>query len=230
MAESSRLEDLRRRVQQDPSSIAFAQLAEECRRASLFQDAVDVCRAGLAIHPTYLSARVTLGRALVELQQLEDAQQELEQVLASAPENLAAIRGLADVYHRRGALPEALAQYRAALAIAKHDPDLEQTVTDLARQVEPKKPTHAVEGLSLDQVAQELSFLVPPPPPPAPEIAGAGLSRPEEHVRLKADPATELKAEPTDDAGPAPGAPDATVAALEQFLAAVYVARAERRA
>ena len=33
MSVNQRLEDLRRRVQQDPSSIAFAQLAEEYRRA-----------------------------------------------------------------------------------------------------------------------------------------------------------------------------------------------------
>jgi len=57
MADSQRIEDLRRRVQKDPASIAFAQLAEECRRAGQHQESVDVCRAGLAIHPAYLSAR-----------------------------------------------------------------------------------------------------------------------------------------------------------------------------
>ena len=75
MTDQSRIEDLRRRVQKDPASIAFAQLAEEYRRAGQLQDAVDVCRAGLAIHPGYLSARVTLGRALLELEQFDDAQQ-----------------------------------------------------------------------------------------------------------------------------------------------------------
>ena len=140
MSVNQRLEDLRRRVQQDPSSIAFAQLAEEYRRAGQLQEAVDVCRAGLAIHPGYLSARVTLGRALLDLQELDAAQEELERVLKSAPENLAAIRGLADIHHRRGSLAEALAQYRAALALARNDPDLEQTVADLAAQVEPVDP------------------------------------------------------------------------------------------
>ena len=78
MADDSRIDDLRRRVQKDPASIAFAQLAEEHRRAGQCEDAVQVCRAGLAIHPGYLSARVTLGRALLELGQLESAQHELE--------------------------------------------------------------------------------------------------------------------------------------------------------
>ena len=140
MAES-RLEDLRRRVQQDPSSIAFAQLAEEYRRAGMFQDAVDVCRSGLLVHPAYLSARVTLGRALLELRQYADAQLELEQVLRSAPENLAAIRGLADALRRQGEFEEALVHYRSALALARHDPDLEQTIAELARQVAPAEKT-----------------------------------------------------------------------------------------
>jgi tetratricopeptide (TPR) repeat protein len=140
MADNPRLEDLRRRVQQDPSSIAFAQLAEEYRRAGQLRESVDVCRAGLSIHPGYLSARVTLGRALLDLQDLDAGQEELERVLKIAPENLAAIRGLAEIHHRRGSLAEALAQYRAALALARNDPDLEQTVADLAAQVEPVDP------------------------------------------------------------------------------------------
>src|SRR5712671_2132314 len=110
MVEHSRIEDLRRRVQKDPASIAFAQLAEECRRAGQHQEAVDVCRAGLAIHPAYLSARVTLGRALIELNELDVALGELTTVLKSAPENLAAIRGVAEIHHRRGELAAALAQ------------------------------------------------------------------------------------------------------------------------
>src|SRR4051812_27667516 len=115
MADNSRIDDLRRRVQKDPASIAFAQLAEECRRAREYQEAVDICRAGLSIHPGYLSARVTLGRALLELGHLDEAQTELTVVLQSAPDNLAAIRGLAEIHHRRGDLPAALVQYRAAL-------------------------------------------------------------------------------------------------------------------
>src|SRR6266478_1168921 len=104
MADNQRIDDLRRRVQKDPASIAFAQLAEECRRAGHFQEAVETCRGGLEIHPGYLSARVTLGRSLVELNELDDALAELELVLKSAPENLSAIRGVAEIHHRLGDL------------------------------------------------------------------------------------------------------------------------------
>lgn len=166
MSDHPRIEDLRRRVQKDPASIAFAQLAEECRRAEQYEEAVEVCRGGLALHPGYLSARVTLGRALIELDHLDDAQTELELVLSTAPENLAAIRGLAEIFHRRGSLAQALKHYRAALALARNDPDLERTVTELARAIEPKPPAPVIDGLSFEQMASEFMKHSPPPPPP----------------------------------------------------------------
>jgi tetratricopeptide (TPR) repeat protein len=100
--DSPRIEELKRRVQSDPASIAFAALAEEYRRAERFEEAIETCKAGLVRHPSYLSAHVTLGRAFIEVGRLQDARQELEFVLKLAPENLAAIRGLAEIHHRMG--------------------------------------------------------------------------------------------------------------------------------
>jgi tetratricopeptide (TPR) repeat protein len=200
--DNPRLESLRRRVQQDPSSIAFAQLSEEYRRARQLQEAVDTARAGLAIHPAYHSARVTLGRALLELSQFEDAQRELEQVLKSAPENLAAIKGLAEAHRQQGALGAALNQYRTALAIARHDPELEHTVNDLARRVELESPP----------------VIIATPLEPAtgsrPEVSSAPLAA----APTSIDDAVER--------GKARAL--ATVDALEQWLHAVHVARAQR--
>ena len=102
-------------METDPASVAFAALAEEYRRAGRFQEAVDVARTGLVQHPVYLSARVTLGRALVELGALDEARQEFELVLRTAPENLAAIRGLAEIHHRGGQTSEGAEHYQAAL-------------------------------------------------------------------------------------------------------------------
>jgi tetratricopeptide (TPR) repeat protein len=113
VTENPRIDELRRRVQADPTSIAFAALAEEYRRAGQYEDAVEVCRNGLNRHPQYLSARVTLGRALIELNQLDEARMELQQVLSIAPENLAAIRALAETEARSG---EAAAEPPAPMA------------------------------------------------------------------------------------------------------------------
>jgi tetratricopeptide (TPR) repeat protein len=138
-AETPRIVELRRRVQSDPSSIAFAQLAEEYRRAGNYEEAIDCCRTGLSRHPGYLSARVTLGRALMETGGLEEAAREFELVLRSAPDNLAAIRGMAEIHQRDRALEPALDYYKRALSLAQHDPELAETVGQIARELDATK-------------------------------------------------------------------------------------------
>lgn len=101
MVDTARIEELRRRLRKDPASIAFAQLAEELRRTGACEEAVGVCRAGLVLHPGYLSARVTLGRALIDLGRLDEAAAEIVLVLETAPDNLAAERAWHDL-HLRG--------------------------------------------------------------------------------------------------------------------------------
>ena len=217
MADNARIDDLRRRVQRDPASIAFAQLAEECRRAGHYEEAVNVCRAGLELHPGYLSARVTLGRALIEVNDLDTALAELELVLKSAPENLAAIRGLAEIHHRRGSLAQALAQYRAALALARNDPDLQQTIAELARQVEPPPPLASADGLSFEQAQNEFLKHLPQPPQakPAP-VTQAALVERVEAVEHQEDIVAQ-------------GQALQVIAVLEQWLDAIHVARAQPR-
>jgi tetratricopeptide (TPR) repeat protein len=284
MADNQRIEDLRRRVQKDPGSIAFAQLAEECRRAGRYDEAVAVCRTGLDLHPGYLSARVTLGRALIELNDLDAALTELEYVLKSAPENLAAIRGLAEIHHRQGRLALALAQYRAALLLARNDPDLQRTVDELTYQLEPPASPESDEGLSLEQMQSEFLENLSPPPPveplePEPQamalvlVADAAPVPPPLLLAPAVEFETVLVAEPPDEAAgsertwPAPDAaawptPDTkaspiletaawptldtgvrrstdtaerdralrVIVALEHWLDAVHVARAQLRA
>jgi tetratricopeptide (TPR) repeat protein len=258
MADSPRIEDLRRRVQKDPASIAFAQLAEEYRRAGQLRESVDACRAGLSLHPGYLSARVTLGRVLLELGEFDAAERELQTVLKTAPENLAAVRGTADIYYRRGALEPALEFYRRALGLARNDPELEQIVADLAKRIAPSPRAESRDGLSFEQVQREISARVPASTPtPAPEKArrqDSVVRKPAaapplaQGFRLTSTPNASRAARPPSDAAvgtasaaearpePAAAAPSdpaghravRTVAALEQWLDALHVARASR--
>ena len=207
MADNPRIEDLRRRVQKDPASIAFAQLAEELRRAGQFDDAVSVCRAGLAIHPAYVSARVTLGRALVALNRLAEGQTELQTALKGAPENLAAIRALADIHNRLGETSASLEHYRAALALARNDPDLERTVSNLSRQVQQS----AADGVGFEHVQREVLKYVQPPARPS-------LVR----------PSPIAPSETRDDE--VNGVALRQIATLERWLEAIHVVRTRRSA
>jgi tetratricopeptide (TPR) repeat protein len=202
VVDARRIDQLRRRVEKDAASIAFAQLAEELRRAGEAREAVEICRAGLAIHPTYLSARVTLGRALVEVNELDAAQTEMQHVLAAAADNLAALRALGEIFHIRGELDASLEHFRTALELAPNDPDLEDAVARLEREIEARRAT-----------------LVANTPP----------IESDPHGEATHDDALAVSfvSEPTD---PEHARAIQTVAALEGWLDAIHVARSVSRA
>lgn len=158
--DSPRIRELRRRIQQDPASLAFAPLAEELRRAGRLAEAVQTCRTGLARHPEYASARATLGRALLDQGELDAALDELSAVLAVAPEHLAALRGLAEIHHRQGRSGEALAACRRALDLAREDADLVRLAAELEQAVPageaPAAATSDAPGGQRDVVLRQL--------------------------------------------------------------------------
>jgi tetratricopeptide (TPR) repeat protein len=162
VADNPRIDELRRRIQKDPASIAFAQLAEEYRRAGRFADAIETCRTGLKYHPGYLSAHVTLGRALIETGDLQAATEALSRVHAAAPDNLAAIKGLADIRHRRGERQEALALYGRAVALAPHDLELGHLVGVVTDELRERAPAVAGAPAAPITAAARLETAVEP--------------------------------------------------------------------
>jgi tetratricopeptide (TPR) repeat protein len=230
MAENPRIEELRRRVQADPASIAFAALAEEFRRVGRYEEAIEACRTGLQRHPAYLSARVTLGRALIEMGDFEGAREELTTVLRTAPENLAAIRGLAQIHERMGHSEDMhpdLAAFHAesipfaAAPIAPPAPPAapEAMTPVMTREVEPPPSLEAVRPAepatdfsfqSRREPVAEIGFDFPSAPPK--EKAPAAPVEPA-HASRRIDPfasfvapeiAAPSKAEPTPALTPIP--------------------------
>lgn len=137
----------------DPASIAFAALAEEYRRAGRFEEAIAACSAGLLRHPAYLSAHVTLGRSLIEVGRFDEARGELEYVLKLAPENLAAIRGLAEIHDRRS--DDDHAHHTAALD--------EHVRNDAAGAEAPSAPEQLRSEPAVEAGQQGPGFYDPPP-------------------------------------------------------------------
>jgi tetratricopeptide (TPR) repeat protein len=212
----------------DPASIAFAQLAEEYRRAGNFHEAVRYCRNGLARHPGYLSARVTLGRALTELDVLDEASHEFELVLKSAPDNLAAIRGLAEIHQRRGELQRALDFYKRALALARFDPDLEETVSRIGREMGTVTAPATHEGLSFEQATSELlsaATRVPAALPPARTLAAdpAANATPEANAPAAPTEPTGASAPDEPSAPEAPSSPRPDLIDFDAILASLGV-------
>ena len=226
MADSPRIEELKRRVQSDPASIAFAALAEEYRRAGRFEEAIQTCTTGLVRHPSYLSAHVTLGRALIEVGKLQEARTELEYVLKLAPENLAAIRGLAEIHHRIGDEP-----------LEHHTEAAESLTAPVAQPVEHIEPTPA------PIIPIKLRVAAPPDAQPAAPVATSADDRAEvpessSPTPFPAEPqpvfgAASVTAEPPLRIALQPDRPrpvDPALAGLEEFLNVIIRARSQRAA
>ncbi|MEE9262897.1 MAG: hypothetical protein V3V11_00460, partial [Vicinamibacteria bacterium] len=75
-------------------------------------------------HPNYFSARVAVGRALLESNVLEEAREEFEKVLQQVPDNLLALKFLGETYPGLGQLQEALSKYKLAGTLSPEDTDL----------------------------------------------------------------------------------------------------------
>ena len=209
MAENPRIEELRRRVQADPASIAFAALAEEYRRIGRHEDAIKTCRTGLLRHPAYLSARVTLGRALIETGDYDAARVELETVLRSAPENIAARRGLEEIRDRAG---ESTAMDPAVAALANQPARVAP-----ARAAEPVRADGPVALKQAPvQPASSISRGTPDLPLNPAAAASIAQSAPQSDLRLNAR--SDLRSAPHPAPGSAPGSDDE---AFEIFTAAL---------
>jgi tetratricopeptide (TPR) repeat protein len=113
-----RIDDLRKRLDKEPGSRIFAQLAEELRKEGEFEEAIRLCREGLQKNANYPSARMTLGRALFESGDLSAARKEFELVLKGAPDNILASRMLGESLEGLGELEAARERYKKTLAMA----------------------------------------------------------------------------------------------------------------
>lgn len=133
-ATNPKIEELRFRLKSDPKSRLFYPLAEELRKISHFEEAEQVLRGGLANHPTYLSAWVSLGRVLRELHKDKDAVDALTKALQLDPGNVVAARLLADAYLALGEKVEAIKKYKLVYALHA-DEELEGTIARLETEI-----------------------------------------------------------------------------------------------
>ncbi|HEY8147848.1 MAG TPA: tetratricopeptide repeat protein [Vicinamibacteria bacterium] len=158
MAGNPRIDELRKKLDKEPGSRLFAQLAEELRKDGDLEDAIRVAREGLQKHSNYPSARMTLGRALFDTGDWSAARAEFELVLKGAPDNILASRLLAESLESLGDVPAAIARYKKTLALAPGDKQV------LARLDALEKPGAPLGAASAGAAAPAAAA----PPPAAP--------------------------------------------------------------
>jgi len=115
------IERLKEKLDKDPDSKLFVPLAEEYKKAGMLDEAIDVLTKGLENQPTYLSARVSLGKIYIEKGMLDEARTEFEKVISVIPDNLYAHKKLAEIYKDRGQKEEAIKEFKTVLRLNPMD-------------------------------------------------------------------------------------------------------------
>jgi len=109
------------RLQRDPASLAFAQLADLYRKAGRTADAITVCREGLARFPHYTTARLILAKAYQADGDAERALTELGAILEVSPRDVQPHRLAAEIHRRCGRLDQAVSHLESAVALDPGD-------------------------------------------------------------------------------------------------------------
>ena len=91
------IEKLKDMVRDNPDSKLFLTLAEELRKRGETDEAMSVLTSGISKNPSFISARLTLGRWHLRDGRFAEARQEFVQVLEMAPADRFAIRYMKEI-------------------------------------------------------------------------------------------------------------------------------------
>ena len=137
MASSARIEELRKKFEENPRRY-FAPLANEYRKAGDIEQAISICREYLPQQPGHMSGHIVYGQALYEARQFDEAKSVFETALTLDPENLIALRHLGDIALMVGDGDAARSWYKRVL---EADPRNEEIQAQLARIDQSGAPT-----------------------------------------------------------------------------------------
>ena len=172
------LRRLQERHEEQPEGRVFAPLADCLRKLGRLQEALGICHTGLNRHPRYSSAYVILGKIHLERGDAEAAREAFGRVLEFDPQNLLALRQLAELDEAAGDLGAAIERWEAVRAIEFDPAQAEARLEALrARSSEPDPDDSAMPdspaipsqpeeaSVELDEVAstQTVDVIVPDP-------------------------------------------------------------------
>ena len=134
------------RLAKDPTSLAFAPLADAYRKAGRIKEAIALCKEGLGRYPHYFTARLVLAKALLAEGREDGALAELTELVGRFPDDLQCHQLLADLYRKRGNLDKAMEHLERVVAMDPGDKEA-QTALDLLKGARSDSPGHGLTRL-----------------------------------------------------------------------------------
>lgn len=190
MASSGEIEKLERRWAENQLGLTFAPLAEAYRKAGDPERALLLLQGGMTQHPNYIPAHIVKGRCYLDTESDGEAELCFLRVTELDPENVIALKSLAEISERAGRLPEALRRLEMLLDIDRNNEEargqldrlrdvfasLNATPASPASQAAPPEapapPATAAELPLMESFAEELTPFSVPPEEPAPGFGG----------------------------------------------------------
>jgi tetratricopeptide (TPR) repeat protein len=142
------------RLARDPSSLAFAQLADLYRKAGRMPEAISLCRQGLTRYPQYTTARLILAKAWLAEARLDEAGAEIRTALEQSPKDVQCLRLAAEIERRRGNVDGAADQLERVVKLDPNDRE-SRTLLGLLRA----DPQATGEASGLARVLRDDTFV-----------------------------------------------------------------------
>jgi tetratricopeptide (TPR) repeat protein len=158
---SDDIRTLTARVADEPTSLAFLELAEALRRRGQLEAAGKVARGGLSRYPGLADAHDLLARILSDQGDLAGAFDAWADALRLDPMRTSALKGIAFLYFRAGDAAAAIEHLQRAAEVDPDDISIAQALARVRREsrVAPGAP------------AREPALEEPPAPDPMPAVA-----------------------------------------------------------
>ena len=150
------VEEYSKKLNNNPESLVFVPLAESYRKSGMLDEAIETCVKGLQLHPSYMSARMVLGRAYMEKKMYEEAETEFRKVASADVNNIMAHSLLGQNYMKQAKFADAIKEYQKVLTLNPDDITAQQMLNkalELARQSAPPKgaPAGSSGGGAVEQ-------------------------------------------------------------------------------
>ncbi|HEX5819975.1 MAG TPA: tetratricopeptide repeat protein [Gemmatimonadales bacterium] len=206
----SEIEKLERRFAENPQGFSFAPLAEAYRKSGDPERALGILRPGLELHPDYIPASIVMGRCQLDLGRDAEAESAFAHVVALDPENVIALKALADIGERAHRFADAASRLRQLLEVDRSNEDAQG---QLDRVLAAQQQFEATAGA---RVADDVPFLLE-----GNAAAFESASEAEPEAEPEPEVVSEAASEPAPVAPPDPVSAPMWVDDSSPFIAAV---------
>jgi tetratricopeptide (TPR) repeat protein len=139
-AEIARLSE---RFNKDPKSRIFVQLADAYRKSNMIDEALDILQKGLVHHPDYPLAHLILGKCFYDKRMFEQAKDSFSKTLGLDPQNIVALRMLAQTCASTKDEQGQINAYKGLIAIDPFDAQAKEKLEELQAK-QRTEPLHTV--------------------------------------------------------------------------------------